>query len=190
MGLHDREKEVKLRVVTQAGLVQVAGYLQTLLGDEVEETRMGTSRDTYWPAPPGARADFFRVRERDGIRQVTVKGRDRGDNADRMEVDLDCTSPTFRIHKLARALLGKPAGTIDKTYWVFELESEHDTVCVYETRGVLFVECEAKSGERVDELVGLVSRGLKRAGLAVELAAGSLYEMYIQGEPTGSRQAT
>lgn len=192
MGMNDREREVKLQVTLPGaagppGLVQVASYLKILLETEVQETRMGTSRDTYWHAPPDApRADFLRVRERDGIRQITVKGRDRpaAGNADRLEIDLDCTSPTFRIHRLVRALLGKPAGTVDKTYWVFELESEHDTVCAYEVAGhpeSVWVECEAKRTERVDELVEQTTKGLRACGLVVRPAEGSLYEMFVVG---------
>lgn len=188
MSYREREREVKLVVsggVAGPGLLQTAGYLKLLLGSEVQETRMGSSKDTYWQAPSEAKAQFVRVRERDGIRQLTVKGIDRPEgNADRIEIDLDSTSPTFRIHKFFRALLGRAAGVVEKTYWVFELESEHDTVCCYEVagkEGVVFVECEARRAERVDELVTQMTRGLRDAGLTVAPAAGSLFEMFVAG---------
>jgi len=169
-------------------LLDVKGVLQRALGHEVQEVRMGTSKDTYWAAPARAKGQFARVRERDGIRQLTVKGQDRGGNEDRLEVDLDCTSPTFRIHRFMRALLGKPAGVIEKTYWVFELESEHDTVCCYEVlghEGEVFVECEAKTTARVHELVALVMSALVGEGLHVESAGGSLFELFVAPRAQG-----
>lgn len=152
---------------------------------EVEQVRFGTSRDVYWRTPSEGKAQFLRVRERDGIRQITVKGRDRPEagNTDRLEVDIDSTSETFRIHRLVSAALGKPAGVIEKTYHVLELESEWDTVCVYEVtcpvQGGTYIEVEAKTAERMLELEQKVVKGLSQRGVCAIRAPGSLFEMMI-----------
>lgn len=189
MGHRNREIEVKLLV---PGTYEfVCTELNRLLDKEKPIIRVGSSLDTYWPVPD-AEAQFLRVRERDGIRQITVKGKDRGDNLNRIEVDIDSTSETHRIHRLIRCVLGKPAGVIQKLYRVWELESEYDTVCAYEvtqptnTMGVI-VEVEARTEERMLELEKTVIRYFGYGGLVVTRAPGSLYEMFIE---SGSRSST
>ena len=127
------------------------------------------------------------MRERDGIRQITVKGKDRGDNVNRIEVDIDSTSETHRIHRLIRCVLGKPHGTVAKQYRVWELESEYDTVCAYvvstpkNSLGTV-VEVEARTEERMRELEKLVSKHFNKSGFDVTPAPGSLFEMLVKPE--------
>jgi len=179
MGQRNREIEVKLKLsgITYATAVS---ELTELLREQNPLIRIGSSLDTYWVTAEAPEAQFLRVRERDGIRQITVKGKDRGDNLNRIEVDIDSTSETHRIHRLMRCLLGRPAGIIQKTYQVWELESEYDTVCVYQltqpVQGGLYVEMEARSMERMLELEQLVLRAFPRA----KRAEGSLFEMYVE----------
>lgn len=183
MGFKNREIESKL-IVSDCNYDTVCGRLNSVLSDQKPIIRIGSSVDTYWPIHDGrAEADFLRVRERDGIRQITIKGKDRGHNLNRIEVDIDSTSEVHKIHRLVRCILGRPAGTVCKTYRVWELESEYDTVCAYEVTspqnvipGVV-VEVEARTEERMLELERLVLAQFSE----IERAPGSLYEMCIQG---------
>lgn len=179
-----RNREIELKLMVPGTFEEVCSTLQLLLSDHQPIVRLGTSVDTYWHINnPDVDADFLRVRERDGIRQITVKGKDRGDNINRIEVDIDSTSETHRIHRLVRCALGKPAGVISKTYKVWELESEYDTVCAYQlstpvTSGV-FIEVEARSEDRMRELERLVRVAYTEAAPA----PGSLYEMFVTPAP-------
>lgn len=180
MGHRNREIESKL-LLPGHSYGDVCGKLDLLLQEEKPIVRVGSSLDTYWSVKgEDVEADFLRVRERDGIRQITVKGKDRGDNLNRIEVDVDSTSDTHKIHRLVRCLLGRPAGVIQKTYRVWELESEYDTVCCYEVTQPKFptiiVEVEARTEIRMLDLEKMVLNvfpGSKRA-------PGSLFEMFIQ----------
>ena len=180
MGHRMREIESKLLV---GGTYEfVCAGLDALLSDQQPIIRIGTSVDTYWSIDnPDVEGQFLRVRERDGIRQVTVKGKDRGDNLNRIEVDIDSTSEVHKIHRLIRCTLGKPAGTVAKQYRVWELESEYDTVCAYVVSrpandlGVI-VEVEARSEERMLELERMVCQQLTHA----VRAPGSLFEMLVE----------
>lgn len=181
MGHRNREIETKL-IVHGHTFAYVQQCLDMLLAPEKPIIRIGTSVDTYWPVPdPAAPAQFLRVRERDGIRQITVKGKDRDTNTNRIEVDIDSTSEVHKIHRLVRCVLGKPAGTICKTYRVWELESEFDTVCAYEVTTPAFphviVEVEARSQERMEELLDQVYKALPM----IEETGWSLFEKFIEG---------
>lgn len=188
MGHANREIETKL-LIKGLTIDQVKQQLTNFLADQEPVIRFGSSIDTYWTLKdPDVKGDFLRVRERDGIRQITVKSKDRPEagNLNRIEVDVDSTSSTHQIHRLIRLAHGKPAGVIQKTYWVWELESEYDTVCCYQVTepafGPIVVEIEARSEERRDALVKQVKRTLWEAkgplpGICE--APGSLYEMFI-----------
>lgn len=185
MGYRGREIETKL-LVSNASLNGVCSVLGEALSSEGPTVRFGSSIDTYWHLPwLKDKAGFLRVRERDGIRQITLKLKDRGENTNRVEIDLDCISDTGKIHRLFKYMLGKPAGVIAKTYHVWELESEYDTVCAYQVTTPDFspvvVEVEAKSEERMAELDDLVHQALCTSYQSYEVAyaPGSLYEMFI-----------
>lgn len=190
MGHRNREIEVKLLVPRD--LATVCLELRNVLRELSPVERIGSSTDTYWAVrDESVDGDFLRVRERDGIRQITVKGRDRvgpdGEltNTNRIEVDIDSTSDTRKIHRLFRCLLGKPAGIISKRYTVWELESEYDTVCAYEVDTPLnnlgvMVEVEARTEQRMLELEKLVTGHFQQKyGTVPQRAPGSLFEMFI-----------
>lgn len=160
-----------------------------LLDGEVSRSIFGSSVDTYWTIQdPDVNADFIRMRERDGIRQITVKGKDRGSNLNRMEIDIDSTSSVELIERLLIAAHGKPAGTVGKTYYVYWLEgeSQHTTVCCYSVlhRGSVdpntVIEVETTSEAKMLEMEAKVIREFRRRDLSIERAPGSLFEMYIQ----------
>lgn len=131
-------------------------------------------------------ADFARMRERDGIRQLTVKGKDRGTNLDRIEIDIDCTSEPSKIIRFFTALLGKSVGKVGKTYYVYWItKSDHDTVCCYTVRDGendhpnVFIEVEATSHEKMLDMEKRVIEKFTEMGIVVERAPGSLYEMFV-----------
>jgi hypothetical protein len=183
MGHRNREIESKL-LLRGADLNWVRNELDTLLQHESSVRRWGSSCDHYWAVSP---TKFARVRERDGIRQLTVKSKDRGTNDNRIEVDLDCTSKLSDIGAFFKALLGPQSGTVSKSYYVWESnQSEYDTVTAYTVTGhdflkdVVVLEFEARTQAGVDRLEQLVLDSLRQRGnITIERAPGSLYEMLI-----------
>lgn len=186
MSYRNREIESKL-IVAGSTLSLVNSRLEELFGQEKSKLLFGSSVDTYWRIDnPDVDADFIRMRERDGIRQITVKGRDKGTNLDRLEVDVDSTSDVSKITKLLNSAFGKSAGRVGKTYYVYWL-SEHTTICCYSITDVtpqydnIVVEVETTSMEKMLELEARVLTAFRAADIVVERAPGSLYEMFILG---------
>lgn len=187
MSYRNREIESKLIVYNQP-LGEVNDVLASLYGQEKTKLLFGSSIDTYWRIDsPEVDADFIRMRERDGIRQITVKGKDKGTNLDRLEVDVDSTSEVGKITKLISSAFGKPAGRIGKTYYVYWLSrSEHTTVCCYSLSEVEYphtiVEVETTGRDYMLELEAQVIDTFRSRGMTIERAPGSLYEMFILGK--------
>lgn len=178
-------------------LTEVNSVLSDLYGEEKTRLLFGSSVDTYWRIDnPDVEADFIRMRERDGIRQITVKGRDKGTNLDRLEVDIDSTSDVSKIMRLLTAAHGKPAGRIGKTYYVYWVgKGEHTTVCCYSLNFPdkeisnrrlseveyphILVEVEATSMGKLLELEDQVLGAFISRCVRIERAPGSLFEMFI-----------
>ena len=206
MGLNNREIEVKLEVGAAHSLHEVNVALRQVLEElDVSRYLLGNSTDTYWSLPESVSGQFLRMRERDGIRQITVKGVDRDSNLDRMEIDIDSTSESGTIRKLLLAALGNPVGRIEKTYHVYWLgRGKHTTVCCYTVSlpdtthleiGLdgrreevcsehprVFVEIETTNLDRLRELETKVQAGLRRYNMSTERAPGSLYEMFLKNK--------
>jgi hypothetical protein len=190
MGFKNREIEKKF-TLTGADLNWVTMEIDKIMRAESHVRRFGSSNDTYFTVgDPNVVADFARVRERDGIRQLTVKGKDKGSNDDRVEIDIDCTSPTSTILKFFTALLGPTAGIVGKSYYVWETSaSEYDTVTAYTVdtdeslKNSVILEFEARTMAGVERLERLVLDSLRQhANIKVERAKGSLYELCILKE--------
>ena len=187
MGHRSREIESKLVVKSNIDLNMANVLLDELFGTDKDKLLFGSSADTYWTvSDPGVSADFARMRERDGIRQLTVKGKDKGNNLDRIEIDIDCTSEPRDIIKFFTALLGKSVGKVGKTYYVYWItKSEHDTVCCYTVRSGeadhpnVFIEVEATTTEKMLDMEKRVIDKFVEKGYAIERAPGSLYEMFV-----------
>lgn len=163
---------------------------------------MGSSQDTYWSLAKGlgVRGDFIRMRERDGIRQITVKGEDRGTHLNRIEIDVDSTSPVSTITALLTAAHGEPTGILGKTYHVYWLaggtkeDEEHTTVCCYELSfpgqvgelgnplkySHIIVEVETTSQKRMLALEERVLAAFRRSGKDISRAPGSLFTMFLK----------
>lgn len=147
-----------------------------------KKTRLiyGFSRDTYWHTSlPGT---FVRMRERDGIRQLTVKVEDKGSSEDRLEIDLDCTSQKELISQFNTSLFGTSAGVVEKKYYVYWLEET--TVCCYQCtvdgveKSEIIIEVEGKTLEEVTDWTKKIVEFF-RIGIEIEKAPGSLYTMYL-----------
>jgi adenylate cyclase class IV len=203
MSYRNREIESKL-IVSGMTLNEVNEVLGSLFANSKSKMLFGSSVDTYWRIDnPDVDADFIRMRERDGIRQITVKGKDKGTNLDRLEVDVDSTSDVSKIVKLLTSAHGKPAGRIGKTYYVYWLgNSEHTTVCCYslnfpdrthlhidgntqersniaEEYHSIIVEVETTSMEKMLGLESQVMEAFRARSKKCERAPGSLFDMFI-----------
>jgi hypothetical protein len=184
MSKNAREIESKL-IVDSSDLNLVNTILNEIFGDEKKRLIFGSSLDHYFLVPDRrARAEFFRVRERDGIRQITVKGEDKGNSLDRLEIDIDSTSPLEDILKFGTAMFGTSIGKVGKTYYVYFL-NKWDTVCCYTVSEVtfdkVFVEVEATTMEKMLELEQRVIKGFENSGgPSVARAPGSLFTMFFK----------
>lgn len=192
MGFRGREIEIKL--IVRTNLDNVNRILQGAFRNDISRTLFGSSIDTYWSLPEEGpqKGQFIRMRERDGIRQITVKGKDRGSNINRIEIDVDSTSDVQTITKLLTAAHGKPAGRVGKTYYVhwLEGESEHTNVCCYSIQPIdgvyqdTIIEVETINEDKLLALEAKVIEAFRRRDIHIERASGSLYEMFILGKET------
>jgi hypothetical protein len=185
MSYRNREKESKLLTDT-CDLGTVNRLLSELLGENKTKLLFGSSTDIYWTlAYPDAEADFLRVRERDGCVEVTVKGKDRGTNLDRMEMEYRTTNSLQEVINVHQAALGPPAGTVSKMYYVYWV-NKTDTICCYVLMGQdyrnVVVEVEAGTMDRMLALEDKVTAYLVSGGIQVSRAPGSLFEMFITKE--------
>jgi len=190
MSFKNREIETKY-ILNGADLNFVCNEFDRLLRTESPVRKWGSSRDHYYQVnDPNVGADFARIRERDGIRQLTVKGKDKGTNDDRIEIDLDSTSPLNKIQAFFTALLGKPLGIVSKSYYVWVMAaSEHDTITAYvvdsdeNLKNSVILEFEARTMDGVVKLENLVLDSLRQhANITIERAPGSLFEMAVTKE--------
>ena len=177
MGFRNREIETKLILKSYPSLDSVAIKVQKLFGYKCRDIIVGHSRDTYWKAPAGAKADFVRLRYfQDGTGQLTVKFSDRGTNVDRVELDLFIKDPK-QARLVLIQLFGKPVGTVRKKYFVYFLENEHTTISVYKVDGDrrIFVEAEATTNGK---MVRMINR-LKKIPWEFYRSDKSLYQLFL-----------
>lgn len=187
MGYKNREIESKLVVKQRyngpvVNIRNVDRIIERAFEDETKDYVEGTSNDTYWKTPNGAPVDFVRVREMSNGRcQLTAKGKDKGDNLDRIEVDLDVYGTPIQVTKFMENLLGSPGGIVRKTYCVYVLENEHTTVSLYRVHGddKVFVEVEARTKKRMLQMEEKVKKSLMESGLEAERVENSLFEMFV-----------
>lgn len=180
-----RGREIEIKLATVIGL----DHVHKVLGGELDISRSvyDSSTDTYWHLSSEVRGDFIRMRElgTEGRVQVTVKGKDKGSNLDRIEVELETTTSRTTVKNLLTASHGKAAGTVSKTYHVYWLtgENDHTNVSCYSIDGTegTYIEIESTNLSKVIELEAKVREILGRNGIHVTEAKGSLYELYILG---------
>ncbi len=177
-----RTREIEQKLIVKGSSLEDVNVLMRHFCSKSTKSVYGYSKDTYWHTQ--IYKTFVRMRERDGIRQLTVKSEDRGDSLNRLEIDLDCTSPTSLISEFNKALFGRQAGVVEKKYYVYWL-GEGLTICCYqctvdgELKPEIVIEVEGETEEEVaaysDKLIQFYS-----IGMTIEKASGSLYHMYLE----------
>jgi len=191
MGHKNREIEVKLLVNDIKTLSSVACQIEKVWHamdkhseadaseDYDNEILVGNASDFYWNAPKGCNADFGRLRKRSGGgAQLTIKSTDRGDNVNRVEVDVD-VDDHGQAYEFMTGLLGEPTAKVTKKYSVFFLENQHTNISVYQIRGDdrVFVEVEAKTLKRVIQILNTV---IDSTNYEYSWIKSSVYQMFVQ----------
>lgn len=185
MGFQNREIEKKL-YTEDLTLAQVAELLdQYALKYQSTNFLAGTGTDYYWDVPNRPDA-FYRIRERDGVRQLTYKEEDRGDSFDRFEGDLSCFSPLQDCIEVAEKQYGSMKGQIFKFFYVhFFNNCKWDTVCCYTVKvngqadNRVYVEVEGQDPVWVMAHVST----LKSVIPGLKPAEGSLNTIYFKAKP-------
>lgn len=145
-----------------------------------------TTRDVYWVPPAESPAQFARCRDSQGtdgqgeykiLKELTVKMKDRGDNYDRLEVNVAVDS-IAKAASLVNLLIGEGArGEIFKkeAIWFVPVEGGEAVLSLAEIEGELFFEVEAPTKEIVEQYCKLFN------GLTPE--PRSLFEIFVLGRP-------
>lgn len=184
MGYKNREIEAKLLISNKVLTFQKTKNIVEKFMDEVypdHKIIKGHSADIYWKAPKYGEAAFCRLRKNPhGRHQITIKGNDKGDNLDRVEIDLEVDDHD-QAKILLTGLLGSPLESVSKRYEVFFFEDDHTNISVYsvtgDESGAVFVEVEAKTLERLKKII----LDLSQFGeLEFQRVGSSIYDMYVQ----------
>lgn len=183
MGWKNREIEVKALVEGVTSMNQLDALVLPFMTETYPEHEIliGKSFDLYWHPPKGSIADFVRLRRTSDDRaQITLKAQDKGDNVNRVEIDLEVHDYKQAL-ALLKVLFGEPE-KLSKKYIVYFLEDEHTTVSLYQVTGDpnLFIETEAKTKTRVKELIRQMMKAFP--GLTFYMIDKSLYKMFILKE--------
>lgn len=176
MGYKNREIEVKLLVKGCKSLLKVDSFCRELF--KPIHTITDERTDYYWAAPA---TDFVRIRQlekkKTGMGQMTVKKCDRGDNFDRLEIDLDIINACQGI-KLKTAEYGIEPKKLKKRYTVLFLDKFDTNVSVYQIANDcnVFIEVESRSSKKVNKIVDVLKKSLP---FPLETIKKSLYDIFI-----------
>ena len=189
MGYKNREIEVKLLVKGITSLKTVNNHLEKMFPDP-EDLVIGKSKDVYFHPPVGSEVDFARVRffpDRDGG-QLTIKASDKGNNVDRIEVDVEVKDCDQAVKFLNHLLGREPTGTLTKRYIVYFLDKRDTTVSLYQLVGDsrVFLEVEARSMAKVDKLLKELENILP---YELERVNSSLFQLFVEEENDLKRKA-
>jgi len=185
MGYRNREVEIKLQVMSGHSLVQVRDLVEKYVVakfpnyDEEDDFIVGDASDLYWHAPVGSIGDFVRLRQKTGgSGQVTMKAKDRGNQTDRVEIDVEVEYSQGKA--LMLGLFNEPIQKVRKRYYVFRLGDEHTTISVYKIRSDerIFIEVEAITTREVftisDQLANYTA-------LNLSVVQNSIYDIFVCG---------
>lgn len=194
MSYRGRECEVKLLLPVEGSttLKHLTSTNQILLDcygvSNITRSIYATSTDTYWELRevPG---QFIRARNLDGsgVWQVTVKGKDKGSNLDRIELEITTSANPI---KMLRAAHGPMLGMVTKRYYTHWLVNG-DNICTYVIEGKqredigIVIELESKSVDGVDSLRERLTGYLREKSITWIEAPGSLFEMLLQPVEVG-----
>lgn len=188
MGFRNRELEVKLSVNLDSGAPAYSSACSFVEGvvkgiypnyNTEDDLVIGNATDIYWNAPRSGIGDFVRLRKTSKGAQITLKATDRGNNVDRVEIDLE-VDDYKQAKSLMLALHGEPKATVTKKYNVYFLENDHTNVSVYQVKGDnrLFIEVEATSKKRLKEIIkGLLGAADKEWRWS--WVQSSIYDMFV-----------
>lgn len=200
MSYRSREKEIKLIVGGKGLTLDSLNKFLLSSGLFSCKKRMvyGHSTDTYWmlshlKRAKGARADFIRMRIReDNSIIITAKGKDKGNNTNRMEKEVYAISSESgvsnesSIYGLLSSIHGDHTGKITKTYYVYWLESsEHTNISIYTASSGknkyphIFLEIESESMKKVLSMEKEINKLLESGDIWVKRAPGSLSEIFF-----------
>jgi adenylate cyclase class IV len=183
VGYKDREVEIKLLVTSHDCLYgSVNRHIRKFVAEifpEYEEIS-GNSFDLYWKTSEHAMADFVRLRRNRSGACVTMKSTDRGDNVDRVEVDLSVDS-FKQAHSVLSGIFPEAPTKVKKKYNVYFLENEDTTISVYAVDGDkannVFVEVEARTLTRVKDLVKQL---VEKTEWEYAWSKSSLFNIFVQ----------
>jgi len=173
-----REIESKFRIESYAEAKRILATLYP----EAETVLIADTIDTYYEVP--GRADFVRLRNSWGatsegipkkLKEITVKRKDKGDNVNRLELNLKIESiETARA--ILNLALGPSTARIDKHELVYFLGgNEHTVISVCRIGREIFLEVEADSLESVERHVERIGREL-----SLKPSPKSLFELYVE----------
>jgi len=180
MGYKNREIEVKLLVLGTSSMKTVNGHLESLFPDP-EDLIIGKSKDVYFLPPPKSKVDFARVRyypDKDGG-QMTIKASDKGNNVDRVEIDVEVSDCDQSVKFLSSLLGTEPSGTLTKRYIVYFLDKRDTTVSLYQVVGDsrVFLEVEARSMDKVNRLLAELK---KTVPFEMQQVHSSLFQLFVE----------
>lgn len=182
MALNNREIEVKLVALDEnikyADVIRkIKKFLKKEWPDYTEIS--GRSSDIYWKTPKNSKAGFIRLRKNPhGAAQMTVKSNDKGNNIDRIEVDVKV--PEYKQAKeMLNVLMGDSQDVVTKKYKVFFLENDHVNFSVYhiEDDFHVFIEIEGTTLKRVKQLTKSFT---EYSGLDFLRVKSSVYNMFVE----------
>ena len=180
MGHKNREIEAKMLAIGVKGLHTMIDRISTVVAtiQKDADVIIGNATDLYWAAPVPDLADFVRLRKNAGGAQLTMKGTDKGDNIDRVEIDLE-VDDYKQAKELMVALHGEPMAAVTKKYRVFFLENHDTNISVYQVKDDdrVFVEIEARNRRRLRQLISLVLSHSETEYLWVK---SSIYNIFVQ----------
>lgn len=181
MGYKNREIEVKIAVDGVSSLKQLdnlfSPFIEELYSDF--DLLIGKSYDEYWNTPRNSLASFARLRKTtDGKAQLTVKSQDKGDNIDRIEIDLEVDD--YRQAKRFMEAIFDEGEKLSKKYYVYFLENDDTTISLYQVTGDpnIFIEVEARTKTRVKNLISEIVKQFPQ--LTLYRIDKSLFQMYIE----------
>lgn len=186
MSYRGREVESKW-LIWDMPLTTLESILDRILPHEKKVS--GRSGDTYWALQnQEVRGDFLRLRRLEDKVEITVKGNDRKDQTNRMELEINTDASINQATKLFRAVLGKPAGSITKDYHVFwpEEKDTHSNVSIYSVEHedgkawrYTVLEVETTDQEKLAKMEEDLFKLLDPFKLDLVRAWGSLFDMLI-----------
>ncbi|MCM8763357.1 MAG: CYTH domain-containing protein [Candidatus Omnitrophica bacterium] len=180
MGFMNREIERKFVVKGVTQMQAVRNYMDRTYPDP-EEIIIGKSKDVYFNPPNDSKADFARVRfSHDSKKgQLTLKSSDKGNNVDRIEIDVEVEDADQAVEFCKILINTEPSGIIDKRYIVYILDKKDTTVSLYQIVGDqrIFLEIEARALDKVDKVLAEIKKDLP---YALESLDKSLFQIFVE----------